>query len=217
MSKSTKAKVGEQLARDSQKLRVQKIHKIHAAMEVEVYGAGKVTTTKWSHGGYTQMEPHKQLPNGQRQISRQQKTVWSATSIKWHLLFTDFSINYSNTMSDNYCNNFGLMQPVPEAHSPETLLKWRLLPKRRFMERQILPATSIQNLRSVRPMLRLRPPPVVLVIQTALQISCRERLMVSLPMSGCSSRRNCASAWSSLKQDGRKLALRSSGKPLNNV
>jgi hypothetical protein len=46
MSKSAKAKVDEQLATESHQLRDQKIHKIRAAMEVLVYGAEKVTTSK---------------------------------------------------------------------------------------------------------------------------------------------------------------------------
>jgi hypothetical protein len=46
MSKSAKAKVDEQLAKKSHQLQEQKIHKIHAAMEVLVYGAEKVTTSK---------------------------------------------------------------------------------------------------------------------------------------------------------------------------
>ena len=46
MSKSAKAKVDEQLARESHHLREQKIHKIRAAMEVQLYRAEKVTTSK---------------------------------------------------------------------------------------------------------------------------------------------------------------------------
>jgi len=46
MSKSANAKVDELLARESHHLREQKIHKIRAAMEVQLYGAEKVTTSK---------------------------------------------------------------------------------------------------------------------------------------------------------------------------
>jgi len=46
MSKSGHAKVDELLARESHHLRKQKIHKICAAMEVQLYGAEKVTTSK---------------------------------------------------------------------------------------------------------------------------------------------------------------------------
>jgi len=46
MSKSVKAKVHEQFATESYQLREHKIDKICAAMEVQVYGAEKVTTTK---------------------------------------------------------------------------------------------------------------------------------------------------------------------------
>jgi len=44
--KSAKAKVDELLARESHYLREQKIHKIRAAMVVQLYGAGKVITSK---------------------------------------------------------------------------------------------------------------------------------------------------------------------------
>jgi hypothetical protein len=46
MSKSVKAKVDELLARESHHLGEQMIHKIRAAMEVQLYGAEKVTTSK---------------------------------------------------------------------------------------------------------------------------------------------------------------------------
>jgi len=46
MSKSAKAQVDEQLAGDSCLLQEQKIHKICAAIEVQVYGVEKVTMTK---------------------------------------------------------------------------------------------------------------------------------------------------------------------------
>jgi len=47
MSKSARAKVNNQLARESHQLQEQKIPKICAAMEVPVYRAEKVTTLKW--------------------------------------------------------------------------------------------------------------------------------------------------------------------------
>jgi len=46
MSKSAKAKVDELLAREFHHLRERKIHKIPATMEVQLYGAEKVTTSK---------------------------------------------------------------------------------------------------------------------------------------------------------------------------
>jgi hypothetical protein len=46
MSKSAKAKVDEQLATESHQVREPEINKIHAAMEVLVYGAENVTTSK---------------------------------------------------------------------------------------------------------------------------------------------------------------------------
>ena len=44
MMKFPKATGDEQSARESYQLQEQKIHKIHAAMKVQVYGAEKVTT-----------------------------------------------------------------------------------------------------------------------------------------------------------------------------
>jgi len=46
MPKSAKAQVDELLARDSHQWREQKIHQIHCAMQVQVYGAEKVTIMK---------------------------------------------------------------------------------------------------------------------------------------------------------------------------
>ena len=46
MSKSAKAEVDEQLAIESHQLQAQKIYKIRAAMEVQVYEAENVTPTK---------------------------------------------------------------------------------------------------------------------------------------------------------------------------
>jgi len=46
MFKSAKAKVDELLARESHYLREQKIHKICAAMAIQLYGAEEVTTSK---------------------------------------------------------------------------------------------------------------------------------------------------------------------------
>jgi len=47
MMKFPKATGDEQSARESYQLQEQKIHKIHAAMKVQVYGAEKVTTINW--------------------------------------------------------------------------------------------------------------------------------------------------------------------------
>jgi len=49
MLKSVKAKLDEHLATESHQLREQKIHKIRAAIEVQVYKAEKVTTSKRRH------------------------------------------------------------------------------------------------------------------------------------------------------------------------
>jgi len=65
MSKSAKAKVDELLAREFHQLREQKIDKIRAAMEVQLYGAEKVTASK-----RTQYQVH---PNRARLVA----TIWS--------------------------------------------------------------------------------------------------------------------------------------------
>jgi len=62
---SAKAKVDELLARESHHLREQKIHKILAAMEVQLYGAEKVTTLK-----RRQFQVHLNR-------ARQAATIWS--------------------------------------------------------------------------------------------------------------------------------------------
>jgi len=65
MSKSAKAKVDELLARQSHHLQEQKIHRIRAAMEVQLYGAEKVTTLKRR---YFQVRLNR---------ARQAATIWS--------------------------------------------------------------------------------------------------------------------------------------------
>jgi len=135
LSKSAKAKVDELLATESHQLRQQKIHRIRAAMDVQVYGAEKVTTskrrqfqvrlnraqqaaTKWSEA------------DRQRAIERLEREIHQMTRVKRMLL-----INYSNITSDNHYKKSGLRQPVPEAYSPKNLLKSGLLPKKRFTGR----------------------------------------------------------------------------------
>ena len=66
-------------------------------------------------------------------------------------------------------------------------------------------------------MLWLKLPPVVLLTWTVWGISSRERFMVSLWMSRCSSRRSSRSAWLSWKLGWRQLASRSSRKQLNSA
>jgi len=133
MSKSAKAKVDEQLATESHKLRHQTIHKICAAMEVQLYRAEKVQHRTEANFRCAWIEPDKQQLNGQRLIGRGQSSDWSTKFIRWHRSKASFSINYSTIMSDNYYKQSGLRQPVPEAHWPKILLKWRLLRKKRLM------------------------------------------------------------------------------------
>jgi len=77
-------------------------------------------------------------------------------------------------MSNNYCRRSGLRQPVPDAHSPKIMLKWRLLKKKRFTGQQTWQLTSMCNFRSVYPMLQLKPPPAVSLVRTTLEISWSE-------------------------------------------
>jgi len=65
MSKSAKAKVDELLARESHHLWEQRINKIHAAMEVQLYWGEKVTTSK-----------RRQFQVGLNR-ARQAATIWS--------------------------------------------------------------------------------------------------------------------------------------------
>jgi len=79
------------------------------------------------------IEPNKWKPYGQMLIGRGHLSDWGAQSIRWHLLNASFSINVSNITSDNYWRKSGLRQPVPEAHSPKYMFKWRLLQKKGLM------------------------------------------------------------------------------------
>jgi hypothetical protein len=67
MSKSAKAKVDELLARESYPFQGHKIHKILAAMEVQMYRAEKVTT---SNGRQVQVRLNR---------AREVATIWSDT------------------------------------------------------------------------------------------------------------------------------------------
>jgi len=51
----------------------------------------------------TWIEPEQQQPYGQMLIGRWQLSDWSMESVRWHLLNSSFSINYSHIMSNNYC------------------------------------------------------------------------------------------------------------------
>jgi len=116
----------------------------------------------------TWMEPNKRQRNGHMLIGRGQTSDWSMKSIKWHWLNPSFLMDYSNIMSDNHCKNSGLIQPVLDAHSPRKFLNWRMLQKEKMRGQYTLATTSMWNLRSVYPMLRLNQPPGVSLISIAL-------------------------------------------------
>jgi len=120
-------------------------------------------------------------------------------------------------MSDNYCSQLGLWQPVPEANSPKNLPSWKLPPKTRLTGRQTWPPTSDCHFRSAYPMLRWKPQPGPWLIQRGSLTSWRVRFMVSPQMNRTGWRRNFQSTWLSLNLGGRQSAFRRSGKPLNST
>jgi len=150
-------------------------------------------------------------------IGRGQLINWSAKSIRWHLLNASFSINYSNIMSDNTCRKSGLRQPVTEAYSPKNLLIRRLLAKKRHKGWWTRPLWSVCNFRYVYLMLRLKTPPGVSLIRTALWICSRGKCMLSFQQTRCGSQRNSASACSKCNLGGRQSVFRCSGKLSNSV
>jgi len=130
--KSVKAKVNKQLGRESHQLGERKNHIIYSAIEVQVYRAQKVTTSKCSQFKVRLNKAGQEQQNGLRLNARGQSSDRTAKSIRWLLYYASFWISYSNIMSDNYSKESGLRQSVTEAHSSITLLKWRLLPKKMF-------------------------------------------------------------------------------------
>jgi len=109
------------------------------------------------------IEPNKRQQNDRMLIVRGPKSHRSTKSIRWHLLNVSFSINSPNIIIANSCRKLGIMQPVPAAHSPNTLPKWRLLQMERFTGRQTQPLTCVWNFRSGYPMLRQKPSPAATV------------------------------------------------------
>ena len=127
MLKSVKATVDEQLASDFHQLQEQKIHKIHAAMEVHVYRAETITTRKCRQFhvclNRARQVATKWLDADQQSAKEQlEYEIHQVTPVN-----ASFSINSSNIMSDNYRRKLELKQPDPEAHSAKNLFKWKLL------------------------------------------------------------------------------------------
>jgi len=141
-------------------------------------------------------------------ISRGHKSNCSAESTRWDLLNANFSIKYSNIMSDNYCSKSRLRQLVPEAHLPNDWLKWRLLQIKRFTGRRKWVPTCMCNFRSVYPNLRLKPPPGVWRGRTALWNSGRDIFLILPRLNRWSASRNWPSAWLDLQLGTRKSAIR---------
>jgi len=158
------------------------------------------------------IEPNKQQPNRQILINRSQMSHWSAKSVRWPLSNASWLISDSIITGDDYCGHLALRLLVPEAHSTQNLLKCGLLQREEFTAQQSWLPTSVWNVRSVYPTLILKQLPRVLLMWTRLWISRRERLILSLQMGRCSSRRNSPSSRSSLKLGDRQLKFRCSRK-----
>jgi hypothetical protein len=90
MSMSVKAKVVDLLASESHQLREQKIYKIRAALDVLVYGAEKVSTTKCRQF-QVRLNRARQVgtswSDGDRQqaIERFEREIYQVTPAKWKL------------------------------------------------------------------------------------------------------------------------------------
>jgi len=200
---SAKAKVDELSTREFYPLWEHKIYKIHAEMLFQVYWAEMVTTID-ERQCQVCLYQDRQAATKWCDVDRPRAEVWSEHEIQ-QVIHAKLKLlnNYSNIMNDNYCRKSWPSQQVSDAHLPNNLLKWRLCLKKRFMGWQKWSPTSVWNFSSIYPMLRLDPPPGVLLIWTALWISWRGRLIVSHLMSRGSLRRNSPSTWSSLKLGGR--------------
>jgi len=137
------------------------------------------------------IEPNEMQPNDQILIIRKQLIDGNTKSIRWCLLNTSFSINYSNIMSDNHCRKAKLRQSVPEANSPTNFHNWNLPQNGMLMERQTWCLTIECTFRSSYQLLILKPPSGAWLIWRASLTSWGERLIASPWMSRSSSRRNC--------------------------
>jgi hypothetical protein len=120
MLKSAKAKVDELLARESHHLQEPMIHNIHTAMEVPLYGAEMVTTSKRGQFPMCQNTADKRQPYGEMLIGSGQLSDWSANSIRSHLQKASFSIKHYNIMSDIYCRMLALSNWSQKHIRPKT-------------------------------------------------------------------------------------------------
>jgi len=155
--------------------------------------------------------PNMRQQNPQQLVNSNINYNWILKSTRWYLLYQSFSIHYSNILSGKNCLMLELMQPAPEVHFPKYLFRQRLLQKQKFTMWQTCPPTGLSDLSSVSPMLRLKSPPGILLIETTLWPSWTERYMVSVWMSWCSSWRKSQSAWLIFILVSRQLAFCISG------
>jgi hypothetical protein len=151
-----KAHLDELLARESDQLHEQKIHKIPAAMEVQVYMPRTLTTSK---------RRQFQLPLNR---AREAVTTWSdaewqsaiepleceihqVTPVKHKLFAKLFQHHIRQLLQDVWTKATG-----PKSTYAKKLDQLKMLQKKRFKEGQTWPSTSVWNFRSIYLMLRPR-------------------------------------------------------------
>jgi len=94
----------EKLARESHQLQEQKIDKISAALEVQVYGAEMVTTTKPTQIQVSLNWAQQAPTNSPRLICSWEKSDCTIEDIRYHLKNGSFLIKNSNFVRNDCCN-----------------------------------------------------------------------------------------------------------------
>jgi len=92
-------------------------------MEVQLYGAENVTTSKRKQyqvclNRARQAATTRSDPDQQRAIERLEREIHQVTPAQLKVFDKLFRI-----MGDNHCRKLGMRQPVPEAYSSKNLLK----------------------------------------------------------------------------------------------
>jgi hypothetical protein len=165
---SAKAKMNSQLTRVSHRLENETIHKIHAAMEVLMYRAEKVTTSKQRqclvHLITTPQAATKCSDTDQvRRMEQLQCKIQSMTPINGKLF---------DKLFQQHTQQIVQVGPT-KATSPKgtfayNLAQMKTAEEKRLIECSTWPPTSMWNFRSGYPILRLKPAPGVLLIRTSL-------------------------------------------------
>ena len=141
ISKSANAKVDEQLARESHQLREQKIHNIRAAMEVQVYGAQKVTTTKQREFQVrlnSAWQAATSWSGADRQSAKEQleRKIHQVTPVKHEIFDIIFWHHKWQLLQEVGTKATGLRSTCAK-----NLLKWKLLQEKWFLEQHTWPQT----------------------------------------------------------------------------